>query len=148
MTVLYKKKVHAYVTREKEGAMQLLVFKHRDTPEAGIQVPGGTVDEGETLEAAILREVQEESGLRHLCIERFLADYIIHVKEKKEYQKRHFFHVTLLTDVKDSWEHIVSAGEEDEGLVFCYEWIDIAKYPELAGKQGEFLHLLDEVYAQ
>ncbi len=148
MTVLYKKKVHAYVTREKEGAMQLLVFKHRDIPEAGIQVPGGTVDEGETLEAAILREVQEESGLRHLCIERFLADYIIHVKEKKEYQKRHFFHVTLLTDVKDSWEHIVSAGEEDEGLVFCYEWIDIAKYPELAGKQGEFLHLLDEVYAQ
>ncbi|HDR7772871.1 TPA: NUDIX domain-containing protein [Bacillus paranthracis] len=148
MTVLYKKKVHAYVTREKEGVMQLLVFKHRDISEAGIQVPGGTVDEGETLEAAILREVQEESGLRHLCIERFLADYIIHVREKKEYEKRHFFHVTLLTDVKDRWEHIVSAGEEDEGLVFCYEWIDIAKYPELAGKQGEFLHLLDEVYAQ
>ncbi|TKI81252.1 DNA mismatch repair protein MutT, partial [Bacillus cereus] len=32
--------------------------------------------------------------------------------------------------------------------VFCYEWVDIAKCPELAGKQGEFLHLLDEVYAQ
>ncbi|MBJ8020852.1 NUDIX hydrolase [Bacillus cereus] len=148
MTMLYKKKVHAYITREKEGGMQLLVFKHRDIHEAGIQVPGGTVDEGETLEAAILREVQEESGLRHLCIERFLADYIIHMKEKQEYEKRHFFHVTLLTDVKDTWEHIVSAGEEDKGLVFCYEWINIAKCPELAGKQGEFLHLLDEVYAQ
>lgn len=48
------------------------------------------------------------------------------------------FHVTLLTDVKDTWEHIVSAGEEDKGLVFCYEWVDIAKCPELAGKQGEF----------
>ena len=82
MTMLYKKKVYAYITREKEGVMQLLVFKHRDIHEAGIQVPGGTVDEGETLEAAILREVQEESGLRHLCIERFLADYIIHMKEK------------------------------------------------------------------
>ncbi|HDR7914684.1 TPA: NUDIX domain-containing protein [Bacillus wiedmannii] len=148
MTGLYKKKVHAYVTREKEGVMQLLVFKHRDIPEAGIQVPGGTVEEGETLEAAILREVQEESGLRHLCIERFLADYIILVKEKKEYQKRHFFHVTLLTDVKDDWEHIVSAGEGDQGLAFCYEWIDIAKCPALAGKQGEFLHWLDEVYAK
>lgn len=67
-----------------------------------------------------------------------LADYIIHMKEKQEYEKRHFFHVTLLTDVKDTWEHIVSAGEEDKGLVFCYEWVDIAKCPELAGKQGEF----------
>ena len=95
------------------------------------------MEEGETLEAAILREVQEETGLRHLCIERFLADYIIHVKEKG-ISKRHFFHVTLLTDVKDSWEHIVSAGKEDEGLVFCYDWVDIAKCPELAGKQGEF----------
>ena len=148
MTMLYKKKVHAYITREKEGVMQLLVFKHRDIHEAGIQVPGGTVDEGETLEAAILREVQEESGLRHLCIERFLADYIIHMKEKQEYEKRHFFHVTLLTDVKDTWEHIVSAGEKDQGLAFSYEWVNIAKCPELAGKQGEFLHLLDEVYAQ
>ncbi|MHB0801053.1 NUDIX domain-containing protein [Bacillus thuringiensis] len=148
MTMLYKKKVHAYITREKEGVMQLLVFKHRDIHEAGIQVPGGMVDEGETLEAAILREVQEESGLRHLCIERFLADYIIHVKEKQEYEKRHFFHVTLLTDVKDTWEHIVSAGEKDEGLAFSYEWVNIAKCPELAGKQGEFLHLLDEIYVK
>ncbi|HDR7734589.1 NUDIX hydrolase [Bacillus thuringiensis] len=148
MTMLYKKKVHAYITREKEGVMQLLVFKHRDIHEAGIQVPGGTVDEGETLEAAILREVQEESGLRHLCIERFLADYIIHVKEKQEYEKRHFFHVTLLTDVKDTWEHIVSAGEKDQGLAFSYEWVNIAKCSELAGKQGEFLHLLDEIYVK
>ncbi|PFJ13396.1 DNA mismatch repair protein MutT [Bacillus cereus] len=148
MTMLYKKKVHVYVTREKGGTMQLLVFKHRDIPEAGIQVPGGTVDEEETLEAAVLREIQEESGLRHLCIERFLADYIIHVKDKQEYQKHHFFHVTLLTNVKDTWEHIVSAGEEDQGLAFCYEWVDIAKCPELAGKQGEFLHLLDEIYVK
>ncbi|EMX0191254.1 NUDIX domain-containing protein [Bacillus cereus] len=148
MTMLYKKKVHAYITREKEGVMQLLVFKHRDIHEAGIQVPGGTIDEGETLEAAILREVQEESGLRHLCIERFLADYIIHVKEKQEYEKRHFFHVTLLTDVKDTWEHIVSAGKKDQGLAFSYEWVNIAKCPELAGKQGEFLHLLDEIYVK
>lgn len=46
MTMLYKKKVHAYVTREKEGVMQLLVFKHRDIPEAGIQIPGGRLTKG------------------------------------------------------------------------------------------------------
>ncbi|MFJ8119874.1 NUDIX hydrolase [Bacillus mycoides] len=148
MKMLYKKKVHAYVTREKEGIIQLLVFKHRDIPEAGVRVPGGIADEGETLEAALLRKVQEESGLRHLYIERFLADYIIYVKEKKEYQKCHFFHISLLTDVKDTWEHIVSAGEEDQGSVFHYEWIDVAKCPELADKQGVFLHLLEVLYAK
>lgn len=95
MTMLYKKKVHAYITREKEGVMQLLVFKHRDIREAGIQVPGGTVDEGETLEAAILREVQEESGLRHFCIERFLSDYIIYMKEKRNIKNVIFPHFII-----------------------------------------------------
>ena len=70
MTMLYKKK-YMHILQEKKRGYAITCFKHRDIHEAGIQVPGGTVDEGETLEAAILREVQEESGLRHLCIERF-----------------------------------------------------------------------------
>ena len=39
MTMLYKKKVHAYITREKRG-YAITCFKHRDIHEAGIQVPG------------------------------------------------------------------------------------------------------------
>ena len=53
------KKVVAYNTRGDE----LLVFTHREFPEAGVQVPAGTVEEGETLDAAVLREVHEETGL-------------------------------------------------------------------------------------
>lgn len=145
MTMLYKKKVYAYITREKEGIMQLLVHTHRDIPEAGVQVPGGTVDEGETLEEAVLREVLEEAGLRDLFIERFVGDYMTYVKEKQEYQKRHFFHMTLLQNINDSWDHTVSAGEEDEGLVFSYKWINIVNCPSLAARQDEFLHVLEGV---
>lgn len=141
--MLYKKKVYAYITREKDGVMQLLVHTHRDIPEAGVQVPGGTVDHGETLEEAVLREVFEEAGLRDLFIERFVGDYIAYVKEKREYQKRHFFHITLLQDAHDSWDHIVSAGEEDEGLVFSYKWINIASCPSLAARQDQFLHVVE-----
>ncbi len=146
--MLYKKKVYTYITRKKEEVIQLLVFSHRDMPEAGVQVPGGTVDKGEKLETAALREVLEKSGLLHLYIERYIDDYIIHVKEKQEYQKHHFFHISVLTDTQDTWEHIVSTGEEDRNLVFCYEWVNIAKYPVLAGIQGEFIHLLEEMYVK
>lgn len=92
------------------------------------------VDEGEMLEVVILCEVQEEFGLCYLCIEWFLVDYIIYMKEKQEYEKCYFFYVILLIDVKDIWEYIVSVGEEDKGLVFCYEWVDIVKCFELVGK--------------
>lgn len=38
------KKVYSYITHQD----LLLLFVHVDFPEAGIQVPGGTVEPGET----------------------------------------------------------------------------------------------------
>jgi len=51
-------KVTAFATR-KNGS-ELLVFHH---PTAGVQVPAGTVETGETLEEALVRELFEETGL-------------------------------------------------------------------------------------
>jgi 8-oxo-dGTP pyrophosphatase MutT (NUDIX family) len=53
-------KVTAFVTRGEGPKRELLVFRH---PRAGIQLPAGTVEPGEPIEAAVLREVQEETGL-------------------------------------------------------------------------------------
>lgn len=49
-------KVTAFITRGRD----LLLFEH---PNAGIQIPAGTVEDGEPLEQAALREAAEESGL-------------------------------------------------------------------------------------
>lgn len=64
------KKVTAFVTRERSGAKELLVFKH---PSAGIQIPAGTVEDGECLETGVMREVYEETGLKLVKIEKFLG---------------------------------------------------------------------------
>ncbi|MCG9134442.1 NUDIX domain-containing protein [Candidatus Poribacteria bacterium] len=62
-------KVTAFIIRERDGIKELLVFKH---PTAGIQIPAGTVEEGENIEIAVKREVYEETGLQFVEIEDYL----------------------------------------------------------------------------
>ena len=73
-------KVTAFVTRERDGVRELLVFKH---PKAGIQIPAGTVEDGENPETAVKREVYEETGLQTVKIEKSLG-YIENELEENE----------------------------------------------------------------
>jgi len=45
--------VVVYVTRVVDGLVQVLVFDHRDVPEAGTQVPAGGVHAGERSRAGL-----------------------------------------------------------------------------------------------
>ncbi len=64
-------KVTAFITRTgPQGQPQLLLFQH---PQAGVQIPAGTVDEGEDWQTAVLREASEETGLTQLTIQRYLG---------------------------------------------------------------------------
>ncbi|WP_420631135.1 NUDIX domain-containing protein [Candidatus Leptofilum sp.] len=63
-------KVTAFITRERPKGRQLLLFQH---PQAGVQLPAGTVDEGEDWQTAVLREAQEETGLTQLTIHCYLG---------------------------------------------------------------------------
>jgi len=63
-------KVTAFVTREWEGERQLLLFEH---PNAGVQIPAGTVEAGESPEQAVLREAAEETGLTGFSTLRYLG---------------------------------------------------------------------------
>lgn len=63
-------KVTAFILRQGPGGPNLLLFEH---PSAGIQVPAGTVEEGEYPQAAALREGGEESGLSELKLEAYLG---------------------------------------------------------------------------
>ena len=62
-------KVLAYVMRGD----QVCVFEQPAFPEAGIQVPAGTVEPGEDAASAVLREATEETGLTGLEVVRYLG---------------------------------------------------------------------------
>ena len=63
-------KVSSFITQKRNGVDSLLVFKH---PNAGIQIPAGSVEIGEDIETAAIREAHEETGLKELKSEQYLG---------------------------------------------------------------------------
>lgn len=137
-----RQKVLAYILRQRDGQRQLLVFEHRDHPDAGVQVPAGTVEPGEAIEAALLREIEEESGLRAEQLGQ--ARKLAAVYEAEWDQQRHVYAVTPHGSLPHRWSHTVRGGGEDQGMVFDYYWIDVTPGLKLAGGQEQFLSLAEE----
>jgi 8-oxo-dGTP diphosphatase len=118
-----RRRVLAYITRVRGGRTELLVFEHRDDPEAGVQVPAGRLEPGEELEAGLLREIEEETGLTNARIVRELPDFEDHYRSRYE---NHAFQLVLDEEAPDEWEHVVVGDGDDAGLTFQYRWTPIA----------------------
>lgn len=138
-TYTLKNKVLAYITRQTAIGTELLIFAHRDYPEAGLQVPGGTLDDGEDPLAGVLREVKEETGLENFTSIKLLGETEHVATEKQEIHHRFFFQLTYDKACETTFTHTVAAGEADEGLVFLYRWVRLGELPELAGEMGEMI---------
>lgn len=119
---IVKTKVVAYVTHDD----RLLVFRHPDVPEAGIQVPAGTVREGERLDDAVMREAREETGLDGLTLVRYLGERRRAMADvgRDETHHRHFFHLRCGGDPPRSWRHFERdpADGEPGPILFEFFW--------------------------
>ena len=138
-------KVAAYITWDH----QLLVFSQPEFPEAGIQIPSGTVDEGENFDIAVLREAFEETGLSGLKIQSFLGTCVYDMRPitgEKVDVHRHYYHLMVSSPVERSrWQHWEKTPSEGSTVPILFElyWVDFPDdVPELSGELGDMLHEL------
>ena len=116
----------------------LLVFEHRDFPEAGTQVPAGTVEDDEAPAEAVVREVQEETGVAARVVRELGT--LDAIAPKGEPRRNHFFE--LATDeTRDEWEHVVHGGGGDDGLVFVCRLVPLRPPPALIA-DADFIEAL------
>lgn len=102
------KKAVGYVVRQGK----LLVFTHDDFPMeiTGVQVPAGSIAEGESPADAVVREVGEETGLTARIVRSLGVESYDMWPAKPEVHERHFFQLELVhPDVPERW----TCGEQD-----------------------------------
>ena len=110
----------------------MLCFRH---PLAGNQVPKGTVEQGENVVEAAIRELREESGVAYggapVLIGSFTRRAGAGPKEEGP-EERHEWHLYLMTmeGLPSAWTHAAVGSAEEEGLVLEYFWHPLDREPE------------------
>lgn len=115
-------KVGIFVVRTRKGSVELLVFKHRNYPELGIQFPAGTVENHESPATAATRELFEETGLQFLIKPHLIGTWTFYKTYSSQFQRRHVYLFREETSLPDFWSHEVKSGADDSGLIFEFEW--------------------------
>jgi 8-oxo-dGTP diphosphatase len=129
-------KAYVYLT----CATELLVFNEPDTPYLGLQVPGGTVDPGESFLHGAMREFREETGLSlDAAFEHFSSQDLpfeamppvgqFRAPPGRPLRGRHIrrnYHVRLAERPKDTWEHYEMFPSGGGDPIRCrFFWIDL-----------------------
>ena len=141
-----RRKVFAYIT----NGDRLLVFTHPHAPEAGVQVPAGTVGDDERPEDAVLREAGEETGLTGLTLEGFLGERLFDCTPfgRDEIHHRRFYHLRCAGTPPDAWGHYEDDPSDGSGrsYLFAFAWARLPHgVPDLIADHGIMLPRLLEV---
>ncbi|MBI1774677.1 MAG: NUDIX domain-containing protein [Proteobacteria bacterium] len=141
-TLRTARKVLIYPTHDK----RLLAFRHPFHPEAGIQVPAGTIEDGEDPAGAAARELREETGLDGCRILGLLGerDYSWQAAEGLGRERRYFFHAAIEGPVSETWRHYERHASDGSGpIAFDFFWCDLRGAPPLlAWGHGDLLPVL------
>lgn len=116
-------KVSCFVLHPRDH--RLLVFAHTDHPEAGIQVPAGTIEAGEDPAVAAVREAEEETGFGGFRIVRLLDRRLLcEVRNgRDETHDRRYYHLSPPHGLPEEWDHGEGDPDTEEWIRFHFFWL-------------------------
>jgi 8-oxo-dGTP pyrophosphatase MutT (NUDIX family) len=102
---------------------RLLVFEHPESPEAGIQVPAGTLEPGEDPETGAFREVCEETGRDAFAITGLVARRQLREMRQGRLERhdRWFYRASPTQPLPEVW--MGGDWTSDGWVPFRYSWI-------------------------
>lgn len=103
------------------------MFDFPGDPEFSSVVPGGGIEEGESVEETAIREVMEETGIE--------AEFV-RVVGVGDDPVGHYVQLKPTKLLPESWEHI-----REDGPVLC-RWIPVRADAEVWGLRGDCIHAL------
>jgi 8-oxo-dGTP pyrophosphatase MutT (NUDIX family) len=134
----------AYITHGD----RLLVFRHTQHPEAGIQVPGGKIEDGEAPDVGALREAYEETGLKGLQLQSYLGHHDLDLAPygRQGTLRMLYYHLTFDGHPPERWLHYEQAPSDGSPgpIEFELYWVRFPEeVPALVGEQGLLLDQLE-----
>lgn len=127
-----RKRVFTYITFND----QLLVLDHVNQPDLSMQIPGGTVEAGESPVVAAIREAEEETGLTSLKLKTFLGDFRKDLSSlgRAETIHAYFYHLEVMEPPAQRWQHSeMDAHNQADPILFELYWVNIEPKPKLGG---------------
>jgi 8-oxo-dGTP pyrophosphatase MutT (NUDIX family) len=106
---------------------RLLVFQHPG--DGDMQLPKGTIEPGESPEAAVRRELLEESGiafdgpLEPLGTLERDCEAGVEGNLHRHAQRWHLFLMRAQAPLPEHFTHVASGSPEEDGLVFSFSWL-------------------------
>ena len=112
---------------------RVLVFRHPHAV-AGVQLPKGTIESGESPACAVVRELYEESGLCLSAAPQLIAEMKFTGSTTKAFPDRPqtqqswlIFRFDAVESLPERWSHTATGSPAENGLIFDYFWHPLVK---------------------
>jgi 8-oxo-dGTP pyrophosphatase MutT (NUDIX family) len=134
---LKRKAFGLFIRRAEDGVYELLTLTFPDAD--GLRFPGGNLDEDETPEEGLFREIEEELGWQHPRILRKLGEHCYFKPFIMANVERHDFLMTAPIETPPSWHYQVTGKGGDAGDVFTYRWIRAGEVEKISQEIRTFV---------